>query len=48
MQYHGKWLMNQTYQVLTLFWGDQIHVCPKKRNEYIYNDMNYLIFQAEV
>ena len=47
-QHHGKQLPNQTYQVLTLFWGDQIHVHPKKRNEYICEHINYLIFQAEV
>ena len=46
-QHHGKQFPNQTYQVLTLFWGDQIHVHPKKRNECICEHINYLIFQDE-
>lgn len=48
VQCHGNQLPNQTYRALTLFWGDQTHVCPKKGMEDICKHMNYLIFQAEV
>lgn len=47
-QHYGKQLPHQTYQVLTLFWGDQIRVHPKKWDKYICEHMNYLIFQAKV